>query len=237
MSPVGQASGLSDKAEHSMFDSLIADGLGSGLGEKVAGYVIKGLAVAGAFLIGYFLGRIVAWGLDRWVFANKAPDPLKKAVALLTGVALAILVALIVFGEGGSGLFGSGGGDGQGKGQPTPADNGKAPPVPTPEPKKDEPKKDEPPKTPLPPAPGDVRVTILPSDEVKEGRFYLIDGDPVPKNFGEFKTAITARRKDAQPELKQVVFRFKSERFSQNNPVVRDVVMWLSSSGIGAPVQ
>lgn len=221
-----------------MFDSLLADGLGSGLGEKVAAYVIKGLAVAGAFLIGYFLGKVVAWALDRWVLANKSPDQLKKAISLLAGVALAVIVALIVFGEGGNGLFGGGGGDGQGKGQPTPADNGKAAPVPTPEPKKEEPKKEAPPKTPLlPPTASDLGVMILPTDEAKEGRFYLIDGDPSPKNIDEFKVAITARRKDTKPELKQVIFRFKSERFSQTNFVVRDVVTWLSSSGIGAPFQ
>lgn len=44
-----------------MFDSLLAVGLGSGLGEKVATYAIKGLAVAGEFLIGYILGKIAAW--------------------------------------------------------------------------------------------------------------------------------------------------------------------------------
>ena len=65
-----------------MIESLLADGLGSGLGEKFAGYVIKGLAVAGAFLIGYFLGHVVAWALDRWLFAHKAPDQLKKAISL-----------------------------------------------------------------------------------------------------------------------------------------------------------
>ena len=64
--------------ETSDTDSLLADGLGSGLSEKLAGYAIKCLAVAGGFLIGYFLGKVVAWALDRWVLANKSPDQLKK---------------------------------------------------------------------------------------------------------------------------------------------------------------
>jgi hypothetical protein len=147
-----------------MFDTLLADGLASGAGEKLATFVVKCLAVAGGFLVGYFVGGAVAWALDRWVFAHKAPEPLKKAVSMVAAVALAILVALIVFGEGGSGLFGGGSGDG--KGTPAPDDNkGKAAPTPPPEQKKDEqpPKKDDPPKTPVSPMPGDVRITILSS--------------------------------------------------------------------------
>ena len=214
-----------------MIESLLADGLGSGLGEKFAGYVIKGLAVAGAFLIGYFLGHVVAWAMDRWLFAHKAPDQLKKAISLLAGVALAVLVALIVFGEGGSGLFGSGGGDGQGKGQPTPAADGKTAPTPTPEPKEipTPPKPDEPPKVAPKPTPGDVRVAILAGDEVKEGRFYVVDDDPAPKTFEEFKQAITARRAAKKAEL-TVVFRFKTAPLSDNHPAVRRVVAWVNEA-------
>ena len=218
-----------------MFDTLLADGLASGAGERVATFVVKCLAVAGGFLVGYFLGGAVAWALDRWVFAQKAPEPLKKAVSLVAAIALALLVALIVFGEGGNGLFGRGGGTGDGKGAPNPDDNkGKAAPVP-PEQKKDDvpPKKDDPPKSPPKVTPDDVRVTILPDDEVKEGKFYLIDGDPVPMKLEEFKAAILARRAGGKPELKQVVFRFKKDEFSPNHPVRRDVVAWLTDAKIG----
>lgn len=167
--------------------------------------------------------------LDRWVLANKSPDQLKKAISLLAGIALAVIVALIVFGEGGSGLFGGGGGDGQGKGQPTPADNGKAAPVPTPDTKKDEPKKEDPPKVPPKPTPGDVRVAILAGDEVRDGRFYVIDDDTAPRNFEEFKQVITARRAATKTEL-TVVFRFKSAPLSDNHPAVRRVVAWVNEA-------
>jgi hypothetical protein len=220
-----------------MFYALLADGIASGLGEKVATTIVKCLAVAGGFLVGYFVGGFLAWALDRWVFAQKAPAPAKKAVSYASAVALAIIVALLVFGEGGGGLFGRGGGTGDGKGTPNPDDNkGKAVSTP-PEPKKNElPKKDEPPK-PVTPMAGDVRVTILSGDDVRDGRFYLIDGDPVPKTFAEFKDAITARRAAPGPELKQVIFRFKKDRLSQDHPAVRNVVAWLSASGIGAPFE
>jgi hypothetical protein len=209
-----------------MFDTLLADGLASGASDKIATFVVKCLAVAGAFLIGYFLGGVIAWALDRWVFAQKAPEPLKKAVSWVAAVALALLVALIIFGEGGSGLFGGGGGDG--KGTPSQDDTkGKTTPAPEPEPKKKDevpPKKKE--DTPPPkPTPGDVRVTIL-TDEAKDGRFYVIDDDPAPKTFDEFKETINAKRKVTKTEL-TVIFRFKKEPLSDNHPAVRRVVGWV----------
>jgi hypothetical protein len=221
-----------------MFDPLLADGITSGASEKLAGFVVKCLAVGGGFLVGYFLGAVVAWALDRWVFANKSPTQLKRLVSLAAGLALAILVALIVFGEGGDGLFGGRGSQGDGKGTPTPDEKGKTTPNPPETLKKNEepPKKDEikPPPTPMP---GDMHVTILTGDEVKDGRFYLIDGDPAPKTLAEFKEVVTARRKEAKPELKQVIFHFKKDKLSPDHPAVRGVVAWLSASGIGAPFE
>jgi hypothetical protein len=210
-----------------MFDALLADGLASGAGEKLATFVVKCLAVAGGFLVGYFLGGVIAWGLDRWVFAQKAPEPVKKAVSLAAAVALALVVALIVFGEGGSGLFGRGGA-GDGKGTPTDDSKGKAPATP-PEQKKDEttPKKKDPNEPPPKPTPGDVRVAILAGDEVKEGRFYLIGDDPNAKNLEEFKQTITERRAASKAEL-TVIFRFKQERLSETHPAVQNVVMWVN---------
>jgi hypothetical protein len=220
-----------------MVETLLADGIVSGAGEKLAAFVVKCLAVGGGFLAGYFLGGVGAWALDRWVFAQKAPAQLKKIVSLAAGAALALVVALIVFGEGGDGLFGGRGSPGEGKGASPQDDKGKATPAaPVTTPKKDDtpPKRDDEPKTQdVVPTPGDVRVTILPDDEVSEGRFYLIDGDPVPKDLAEFKRALTARRREAKPELKQIIFRFQKTRYSQSNPVVRDVVSWLNEVNIG----
>ena len=175
-----------------MFDTLLADGIVSGAGEKLAALAVKCLAVAGGFLVGYFLGAVIAWALDRWVFAHKAPAPLKKAVSVVCGIALAILIALIVFGEGGSGLFG-GGGQGEGKG--TTADkDGKSPQPPVTPPDKEPvtPKIDT---GPTRPADAVVRVTILGGKDVPDGeRFYLMDDDPKPKTFDELKEAVLARK-------------------------------------------
>jgi hypothetical protein len=214
-----------------MVDTLLAEGIVSGASDKIAAFVVKCLAVGGGFLVGYFLGGVIAWALDRWVFAQKAPAPVKKAVSWVAAIALALLVALIVFGEGGNGLFG-GGGTGEGKGTQTPDESGKTKP-PAAEPKKEEitPKKDETVKPPLKPMPGDVQVTIL--SDATDGRYYLIEGDPNPKNLEEFKEAILVRRKEAKPELRQVIFRFKNKVFSQDHPIVHDAAVWLGRQKIG----
>src|SRR6478672_9259004 len=90
----------------------------SGMAERLAGFAIKCLAVGGGFLAGYLLGGAIAYALDRWVFSKKAPDLVKRSVRMVSGLVLAIIVALIVFGEGGGGL-GLGGGEGKGTGTPS----------------------------------------------------------------------------------------------------------------------
>lgn len=210
-----------------MFESLFADGLVSGVSDKIAAFVVKCLAVGGGFLVGYFLGGVIAWALDRWVFAQKAPASVKKAVSWVAAIALALLVALIVFGEGGNGLFGGGG---KGEGAQTQDENGKAK-TPAAEPKKEEitPKKDETPKQPPPkPTPGDVHVTILGGNEVKDGRLYVIDDNPTPKNFEEFKQAILERQKNTKAPL-MIIFRFDEKNpLSDKNPNVRRAVDWVN---------
>jgi hypothetical protein len=217
-----------------MFDTLLADGIVSGASDRVAAFVVKCLAVAGGFLVGYFLGGVVAWALDRWVFAQKAPAPVKKAVAWVFAVALALLVALIVFGDGGNGLFG-GGGASDGKGTPTQDDGKGKEPTNPPEQKKDEqpPKKDTiKPPTPKP-TPGDMHIVILAGAEVKDGRFYLFEGDPIPKTFAEFKDIVNARRKVTDPPLKTVYYRFKNEELPPGQEGIRLPYLWLESLKIG----
>jgi hypothetical protein len=179
-----------------MSASLLADGITSGVGERLAATVVKCLAVGGGFLVGYFLGAVIAWALDRWVFAHKAPAQLKKAVSFLAGVALAIIVALIVFGEGGNSLFG-GGNQGDGKGAPTPDKGGKQESTPPTVPQK----KDETPRpkieVPPPSKPADalIHVTILGGSDVPgDERFYVVEDDPKPKTFDELKQFVLAQK-------------------------------------------
>jgi hypothetical protein len=205
---------------------LFADGV-TGMGERLAVLAIKCLAVGGGFLFGYVIGLLVAKALNRWAFASKAPDTLKRLCGIVSGVLCAILVAVVVFGEGGGGLFGSGKGTGDGDGPPAAKDKDKGAPEP-PEPKEPPKKPPEKQKPPDPkPTPGDLRVSILSGTDVKDGRFYSIEGDAAPKAFDEFCAAILARRKEAKTEL-TLVFRFQSEPLSENHPAVRRVVAWVS---------
>jgi hypothetical protein len=197
------------------------------MGERLAVLAIKFLAVGGGFLFGYVVGLIVARALNRWVFASKASEALKKLCALISGVLFAILVAIVVFGEGGGGLFGSGKGTGDSSAPPSAKDKDKTKTEP-PEPKEPPKKPPEKLKPPDPkPTPGDLRVSILSGTDVKDGRFYQIEGDAAPKSFDEFRDAILARRKEAKAEL-TIVFRFQSEPLSENHPAVRRAVSWVN---------
>ncbi|MBY0456840.1 MAG: hypothetical protein K2V38_05850 [Gemmataceae bacterium] len=209
--------------------TLLADDLVSGAATKLAATAVKCLAVAGGALIGYFAGWVLAWVLDKWVFASKAPRVVHKVFRLLFAVALAVLVALVVFGSGGAGLFG-GGGSGDGKGGGPPADDkGKGEKKP-PDPPKEEPKVVLPkvePKTPVKATPSDVRVAILSGTDVTAGKFYVLDDDPTPRTLAELKDAILAKRAASKTEL-TVVFRFLREPLSDTHPAVRQAVGWVN---------
>jgi hypothetical protein len=207
---------------------LFAEGV-TGMGERLAVLAIKFLAVGGGFLFGYLIGLLVARALNRWVFASKAPEALKKLCALVSGVLFAVLVAIVVFGEGGGGLFGSGKGAGDSNDPPSAKDKdkGKTEPPEVKEPPKKPPEKLKPPEP--KPTPGDLRVSILSGTDVKDGRFYLVEGDAAPKSFDEFRDAIVARRKEAKAEL-TIVFRFQSEPLSENHPAVRRAVSWVNEA-------
>jgi hypothetical protein len=178
-------------------------------------------------MVGYFVGGVVAWALDRWVFGRKAPEQLKRVCALLCGLALAIVVALILFGSGGGGLFGGGGGSGEGKG--TPADEKGKQPAPA-QPKDDvRPPKMEP-KPPEPkPTPGDVRVAILGGADVRDGRFYILDGDRTPRTLDELKKAIADRPKEPKGEV-VLVFRFANEPLSDSHPEMKRLSAWVKDA-------
>jgi hypothetical protein len=214
-----------------MFDPLLAMGLGVGA-EGATAMVVKGLAVGGGFLVGYALGAAVAWALDRWLFAHKAPPQVKKAVALLAGVAVAVVLAMILFGEGGNGLFGRGGDAGKEKG--TAPDDGKK----NSEPPKEVPREKAPPKKEAPrPTPGDIHITILGGKEVNEGanhegRFYLVEANSEPKTLTQLKEFVAQRREvnaKAEPIL---IFRFRDIPLRLEQPAMKKLIAWLQEAKI-----
>lgn len=211
-----------------------------GASEKVAALAIKCLAVAGAFMVGYVVGWLLAWGLDRWAFARKSPDPVKKAVRTLAGIATAILVALIVFGDGtGGGLFGGGGqaegtGTGTAPSAETPGKEKKpAPPITQPTPKAPPPKV-EPIKTPeVKPTDVVVRVTFLGGADVTGDRFYLLDEDPGPKTFAQVQEAVVKRIETAEGRKVYLAVQFPARnRIAEDSINVTQVTDWARNRGI-----
>ncbi len=91
-----------------------------------AGKVFIGiLAVAGGFLIGNWLTLLICRVLAKFAFKQKINNTLERALRVIGGIIVAILVALIVF-RGGSGWGFGGSGDGEGAG---PGGEGKADPT------------------------------------------------------------------------------------------------------------
>jgi len=197
----------------------------SGAAERLAGLAIKCLAVAGGFLAGYLLGGLIAYALDRWVFGQKAPDVVKRGVRWVCGLILAIVVAMIVFGEGGGG-FGLGGGEGKGSG----ATGGEGKNKQTQQPAT--PDRDRPPVSPVTPAdnrPTEVviRITILGGTDVVQERFYLIDDDRTPRTFAEVRAAVGARKaKDPRKTTLAILFPPPPNRLPLEHPAVTQLVNW-----------
>lgn len=204
----------------------------AGASDRLADLALNCLAVAGGYLAGHVLGALVAWGLDRWVFAQKAPDFVKKLVSIVCGIALAILVALVVFGKGGG--TGGGSGEGQGKGAGDPGANpGKA------DPKADDvrpPVKVDIPKGP-PPPPDTPRVTVtfLAGDATQPGRYYYVGDERVPKSFDEVKEAVAAKQREAAGKAVVLVALFPADparAADDDSRTVRQVIEWARGAGV-----
>ncbi len=161
------------------------------LAERAQVFVIKLLVVIGAYVVGSMLGTLVAAALNRWVFRGKLPEVGRQLSQVICGLLLAILAALLVMGEGGSGLFGGG----RGGGGPDPDATGTASPSSdaTPSPKIPS-VIPPPPETPKVPAVTTVRVTVLAGAAVREpDRFYQLDDSPQHLTLQEVKAEISRR--------------------------------------------
>ena len=195
-----------------------------------AAEVVKCLAVGGGFLVGTVAGGAVAWALNRWVFANKSPEWVKKAARVACGVLVAAVVAWLVFGDGsGGGLFGGGGaaGDGTGKGGDTKAD-----PAAKAEPPAAATKPDAKALPKLPPVkPPDVKpsdvglnVTFLGGSDVVGERYYLFDGERM--TFEELKAAILKQKSEATQRVYLAALFPATNRIAEESVNVTQVTDW-----------
>lgn len=217
---------------------VFAIGLSSG---NVAQFFVNVLAVAGGFLVGWMLTGFLAWLLERRIIRLRTPygsspvtsqgaPGLRKIARILGGIALAILVALIVFGKGSGWTIGGGGGEGEGKKDANPDGPGgpdKGSPVST------EPER-LPPATSRTPAPNRerVRITVLGGEAVKDQRFYLLDDDSTPRNFAEARATLAARKESAKLPL-GIEIQFSAENaISQNHPAVLNLTRWAKENDV-----
>lgn len=167
--------------------------------ERFSQLVVNILAVGGAFLAGYFFSGVVAWVLDRWLLRGSSPQGLHKAIKNISGVALAILAALVLFGHGQGWTILGGGSDGDtnGTGEQSGGGPGTTPvtapttPVTPPTTKSIELPRDSGTKF------DRVVVTVLAGEAVKDLRFYLIDDSPNPRTLRELEGELRSRRQAA----------------------------------------
>ncbi len=153
--------------------------------DRIAAMAMNALAVGGGFLAGYLATALAAYFLDRWLTGGKSPVGLHKTVRAIGGVCGAILVALLVFGDG----TGTGRGDGPGTTPSTGAGAGTTA-VTTLAP--DPATKDKPPEPPR--SEEIVRVTVLSGVDVVGERFYVVEGEPAKRTLDEVKRELAARK-------------------------------------------
>jgi hypothetical protein len=194
--------------------------------ERVVQFALNLLAVGGGFLVGHVLTGVIAWALDRWITGGKTPDGVHRVARVFGGAAVALLVALMLFGRGGPGDGdGPGGGTsptdkGPGGGtatQPTTKTDVQPPPIP---------------KTDTTPPEQRVQVTLLGGSDVKDERFYLIDDDRTPRAFADVIAAVNAKKAETRKPV-GLVIRFTADNtLAQNHPAVLRVINWARANDV-----
>ncbi len=195
--------------------------------DRVVRFALNLLAVAGGFLIGHIVTGVVAWALDRWITGGKTPQGVHRVARMLGGVAVALLVALMLFGRGGYGT-----GEGPSGGGPDSKDEGPGGGSPTQPTDRDV-------RPDLPPLPKDatppdqrVRVTLLGGADVKDEKFYLIGADPTPRAFADVTAAVNAKKAETNKPV-GIEIRFDPKNtLAENHPAVLRVINWARANDV-----
>lgn len=180
--------------------------------------LVNGLAVGGAFLVGYLLAGAVAWWLDKSAAAGKAPRGLHKVAKYLGGLTLAILVALLLFGRGGAGL-GGGTGDGFGSGTGAGTNAGTGTSAVSVE-------KVTPPSTAK--VMQTLRVVVLGGADVVAGKFYRVGEEPNAMALADAKAAVLAAKAAAGDKTLGVEIVFPpANALDPSHPAVTAFAAWV----------
>jgi len=195
--------------------------------DRVVRFALNLLAVGGGFLVGHVLTGVIAWALDRWITGGKTPQGVHRVARMVGGAALALLVAMMLFGQGGYGDgTGPGGGsnpDDKGPGggtttQPTDQRDVRPPP---PVPQKDS----------TPPEQR-VRVTMLGGSDVKDEKFYMIDDDRTPRAFADVTAAVNTKKTETKKPV-GIEIRFTADNtLAEDHRAVQRVIAWARANDV-----
>lgn len=187
--------------------------------ENVGRTLLNFLAIGGGFLVGSMLAWFGVRMAGKMMFRQKPNRAVDLTARTLGGIAGAILVAYLVFGDGGWGFGGSGGGapggpGGTGKQQPNQQNNEtnsntEQPKVEIPKIKPKAPETDD-----------SIRVIVLGGD-AKPDRFYLVEDENMPSTLAEVTAKIEGRNQ-AKKLTRLTVFVYKNSA-SMDSAVVGDL--------------
>ncbi len=217
-----------------VIDTLLVADLGLNIGTMI----VNALAVAGAGAFGYFATRFVIWFVGKFVIHRKPPPQISKVIGLFGGVAMALLIAGLLFkGQGGGGWgFGPGFGFGTGAGTSSTETSSTEPTT-----KKSNPETVT--STPTPKTPNPLRIRMLGGNNVQK-----VDGDlafyqPEPGNeaytLDRLKSLIRDRMQATpdRPAIAEIVIVIEKDSVAHNHPAVIKLEQFGKDQGLTVTIQ
>jgi hypothetical protein len=188
--------------------------------------LVKLLAVVGGAAVGGISGGGLSRLFCRFVVHRQAPARMVKLVRLLGAALLGLAVWFWVFSPGGAGglggaggwwPFGSRGGSSAGSGSaPTTAAEVKATA------RSLERVKEGPVKA--------LTVEMLGGEQIRQQRFYVLEGEKEPRTLEALQEAILERRRH-DPALKELRIILRPSSVTEDNPAVTELKNWAEARG------
>jgi hypothetical protein len=197
--------------------------------------LLKLLAVIGGATVGGLLSGWLFRLVVRLAFRRTVPRPALLLIQFLGAVTLGLFVWYWVVGSGG---WGPGGGVFLGHGGGTPGTVGEAKgkaEAPKPKAPADEAAKAKAAAPGVTAGPEVLRIEMLGGQRVKEGRFYLPEGQQAPQTLAELRQAVAARQKQG-PALKGIEIIIYEDSVARDHPAVRDLEKWARENDLAVTV-
>lgn len=190
--------------------------------ENVGRIVLNILAIAGGFLIGNVLALILCRVLAKFALKSRFPVWVEAIARIAGGIIVAILVALLVFGDGGWGFGGSGGGRPGGPGGSSAQQQGDNTDDP-----KEKPKTDQKPK--IDPLPSDdtIKITIMRGSAFP--KTFRFEGYTEAVDLETAKNMLRQRIQSGKGKLKSVTFLLYANSTAPDGTVVEELKRFVTS--------